>query len=213
MEWIQVLILSLGGIWVVVLSIIWIVYLSINVINETDNNLKPLVSTVIYLGILQLYFNVPIMGYIINNPSIVIIFTFLYLVVGAIWSAYKWITYILNWKKVYKKTKEYFFNLPENNNIAEDEVSENWKEERQITLSNGIMYDLRSIPSALNFKSKIIKWIVYWPFSMFLYLIIDLVRDVLEHLFNLIKSIYKKITLNILGDEIITEFKVKREDI
>ena len=90
-----------------------------------------------------------------------------YLPIGGAWSIFRWYRYNV------AKLKEWN-TLPDTD----------WRKQKK---------DSNPRPGVSAHKSRIIGWIVYWPWSVFWYALKDVLMRVFEHVFELLKSTYQKV--------------------
>jgi len=129
------------------------------------------VTLVITLGVLQFWQHVDILGFVQTHALEVAGGAVVYFAVGILWSIIKWYWYVGDEVNRVKDQR------------SANQSDESWKEELK-----------RRIPSPARYKDRIMRWIGYWPISVFWFVVHDLVMDVLNFLYNRFAGVYRKIT-------------------
>lgn len=56
-------------------------------------------------------------------------------------------------------------------------------------------------PKASDQKLRIISWMMYWPVSVFNYLVFDMIRELFDAIYKRVSKVYNKITDSVYGAE------------
>ncbi len=129
-----------------------------------------------------------------DNPNTTFFVLLSYLIVGIIWSGVKWFNLLKRERKKFdiKKT------------IMIKDQGRPWDELRE---DHDLLYKYFNcrcvkdiIPSADNNKGNIVRWMAYWPVSLFWAVVHDLLHDIFEFIYNLVANTYQKMANKIFAD-------------
>lgn len=167
-----------------------------------------LFSLVVFGLFLEYVFGYSIIEWTINNwYFFIFLYLPLYLIIGFVWSLYKWYLFVSWHNYQYNILLQKFLNRTgyDKNNLNEQQ-----KQEWRISLSNSgyvyldkmnyYMIDLlggnivvKYKPDALEYKDFIISWLLFWPMSIFNTYIMDLFNNIIDFIYNWIHYIYNNL--------------------
>lgn len=132
-----------------------------------------------------------VLGFFLVSPTIswpaVLIFSFVYILIGGAWSVFKWWKYVKNCIEKYKKK------------IIEINSSSRTGE----NLENNLKYaknDLENEITVNYYKNDIVCWIAFWPYSAFWDLSGNLISSLYDSLTNCYKNISNRALKNLAGE-------------
>lgn len=171
-----------------------------------ENRKLSTISFFSYFILLAVFSSIDMVGFVIRNPVLLLIFIASYFLCGIIWAFFKWNIYTseaLNKYNDYKK--EWLEKRGITGNTVPEELKKEWKHIAQIYAEslekvsgysnhygNKISeYTGEQIVNAIKPKVKenkgtIIFWLTYWPFNLCYYMFADVIADIWN-------SIYRKI--------------------
>lgn len=175
--------LVVGGVLFWGIMVLWLLLLWWS--TETDHGLLGFLSIVAYGCVLQWAFKVDVIGWILSHPSVTIAFLVFYLFVGAGWSFWRWYLFVKDQFEPYTKARAdwlvsknitNFSCIPEN---LKDEwgkyLKDSWERE-----------ELCTPPLVRDHKSRIMRWIGYWPINALTWAFNDMIR-------RFVKMVYEAI--------------------
>jgi len=122
-------------------------------------------------GVAWLGADLNVFAWIWENLADVVRFSLVYFFIGAIWSFVKWYFYLI-------KVRD-----------------------------RHVQYDVDKSPTrpessyARHNKARLMGWIAHWPFSMIGFFLGDMLRKVVEGIFNVLKGLYERV-----GDHVFKDF-------
>ena len=125
-----------------------------------------------------------------------------YFVFGTFWSITKWWFFVRARKATYDEYKAEFLKKHNINSITSDcksqfkEFMDNYRSGRRYW-ENELSWEK---PIAKDNKSRIMTWMVYWPWSMVWTLLNDPVKKMFKAIYNRIVVVFDKISDNIYSD-------------
>jgi hypothetical protein len=170
-----------GGGWFWVALVAWLVIVWL--LSENDMGFFGLVSTIGYCCLLQFVFHVNISGWMLANPWNLMLFLGSYFVAGSLWSFWRWFLFVRDKLEPYNKLKSDWFvdkGLTPVETIPE-ELKEEWVKfiEKDYSRKN-----LVRTPLVRENKSKIMRWIGYWPLSVVTWALNDMVRRFVRMIYD-----------------------------
>lgn len=197
-----------GGImfWVIVIAELVLLFIG----TKKNNSVFCLISIGVFLLFLNFMAKVNLITFVTEKPLAVGLIALVYIFFGCFWAMFKWYLFCKNKINQYDEVFERFLDkckLDPETKILNDEEKK---------LFNEYLLDNRYyLPSNLGIKPRIrdnkneaITWLAFWPISVIIYLLSDLVVDVFT---NLYKNVYKNIEGTLQG--IADSLWVKRHDI
>lgn len=150
---------------------------------------------VMFLFTSELIFKIPIWSTIITQPITVLGFFTLYICIGVGWSFPKWWFFVRKLRDEYVKELQSFLN---SRGFSELTMPEELK---QVWFSKeGRKWKEKIPPSAGDYKTKILSWMLYWPFSMTWTIIDEPFRKAFSRIFEGVRESYQKISNRIFSD-------------
>jgi len=140
----------------------------------------------IYLALLEIAFDSPVLKVITDNPLNTFLCFIGYFVIGTVWSFFKWYLTVNKYVNDYNDNKTEFrknLNSANDKTISEKEFDERWQR---------YPHKPRR-PHAKNEKSTISYWIGYWPISVVFFFFEDFFKKIIEHIMNVFRGVYTKI--------------------
>lgn len=119
-----------------------------------------------------------------------------YVGIGIAWSFVKWFSFLMSFRDKFRAAKAAWLA---NNYIAPGAVltSKQTKD-----FQDNLLYSLRTAPTALTNKSRIMSWMCFWPFSFIGTLLNDPIRRLFNFLFDHFKALYQKMADRIFRDDV-----------
>lgn len=156
-------------------------------------------ATLCVLGtllVLALFGNFNALNWLRDNPIRNTLIGFAaYFAIGAVWSVAKWWFFVRRKREEYDEMKRRFLDA---HKVSGDAVPNHLKSSWREHLDRSTGFGRRSPfpPRARDFKSKIIAWMTYWPWSMILTLVDDPIRKLFNAIFEAIQGAYQGISDN-----------------
>lgn len=155
-------------------------------------------SLLVYFSLLGMFGNFNLFKLIIDNPWNTCYCILGYLAIGATWSVYRW--YVIN-KNITNNYNEFIQDFLKTNAVS---AVENLSEQQKSSLKENLKYEaytaidgewrIKSAPTVADNKSLIISWMSFWPISILIYLLAEIVIDVFKNIFNKLKKFYQKVS-------------------
>jgi hypothetical protein len=155
---------------------------------------------IISMGVYTWLNKITVLPYLKEHYAFCLQFVGVYLLAGVIWSFTKWFLFLMKFRGKFREEKDKFlvhYKLPAGTSIP-DELREAFIREIRYVKVNG-QY-LHIVPSASDFKAKIIAWMAFWPCSMIGFVLNDPVRRLFNYIFLYLKGSYQKMADSILSD-------------
>jgi hypothetical protein len=123
-----------------------------------------------------------------------------YFVVGVIWSLAKWWFFVRQCRERYGKLRSTF--LKKRGYRRDGSIPETEREQWQEWLNGQLRYDrgYQLRPTVQQNKSRILTWMIYWPWSAVWTVLNDPVKRFFKFIFNQMKVVYQKIAYNAFKD-------------
>ena len=113
------------------------------------------------------------------NYTMVILYTLGYLLIGILWSAYKWFLYVIKYTKDYNRDSELSWK-----HAYEEKRNKVTLEEYKASEASKM-----HLPSSSNKIEEISMWILFWELSMLSYVFSDLIKDIISKLGGIYNAI------------------------
>lgn len=173
------------------------------------------------LGVVVFTFLLHISGLIDLKSWTILTFlanTLVFIAFGVMWSFAKWWFFILRRRDLLTSIRKSFVErldmkpdrIPAS--IAEPMPTEHketfrnyldaqgyWRTEHYSHCKQDVQ-TVSLIPSATEYKAKIVGWMVFWPWSAMWTLLNDPLRRIFNHIFKVLKSTYQKISEKVFGN-------------
>lgn len=123
-------------------------------------------------------------AFIVANSGIVVGCGLLFLIIGVLWSFFKWYRFV---KEAARKARERLqWEIDQYQSGCGYTYPVNTEEGRQQFLNN-------AKPWVSRYKARIAGWIVFWPLSMLWTVLTELLRDVFERIVEFFRGYYQRI--------------------
>ncbi len=172
-----------GGLafWIALLAWLVIVW----ALTENEHGFLGLLSTVAYGCLLQFGFKVDVFGWLLSHPIPLLILAALYFFIGVPWACWRWYLLVKDALEPYIKMKtEWLISKGES---TFDAIPEGLKEDWVKYVENDWQRKaLCKTPLVRDNKSKIMRWIGYWPLSAITWAFNDMIRRFVKMIYNYI---------------------------
>jgi hypothetical protein len=170
---------------------------------EYENGVGATISLVIFACCLQWLGDVDLLGFVFGNPLQLFICVASYFLIGAIWGTVKWWIFCRDRLEEYRELKEEFLiskGLPAGTKVMPQEHKAAWKEklERFTDYGRG-GGTLAEAPRVKKNKSRIMRWMSFWPVSMIWSIINDFVKRIFKSIYYKIAGYLQHIADNMFG--------------
>jgi hypothetical protein len=182
----------------------WLVILFLSVRFET--NVLGVVSSFIYLCILQYLYKIDIVGIVLHHPIHLLGILLLYFVIGGGWSLFRWYLFVRDKVRQYLDMRNKWLQSKGQTQFKfiPDELKEEWTKYLDERYVGDGRKDLTKPPLVRDHKYKIMGWIGWWPISAGLWMLEDLVkgitRSVYEYIHDWLQSISNRMFASIRQD-------------
>lgn len=149
---------------------------------------------VVTLILIQFWCKINVWEYFCEHWGQLLLWTLAYLPIGVIWSFSKWFIFLRVVKLKYQDKLERFSQLRSLTTLEAVETKE-WKE--FLTLYANI--DIRK-PKVEDHKEDIIRWVIYWPFSIATTIVGDFIKHLVKEIYAKVSHLYSKMVEKVLGD-------------
>lgn len=157
--------------FVVVWIVVAILTLLLFIAAANDSFAAAFWFSVIGLAVLQLVTAANPWGWVADNPKTFLACAAAYIPIGIGWSLFRWL----------KLLKSSAVNiLKDKDSFTPNAYYASWE-----------VFVAKRFPNASKNKDRIICWIVYWPFSVLAYLLLDFLREFGNWIYDKISGIYK----------------------
>lgn len=162
---------------------------------QKENGIGVIISVVGFCAILQFLCRVNLIGELQVNKFYALPIMCAYLLLGVGWAVFMWTKYINNRIEKHDEHLAKFVErnkLPADATILPNELRKDWacfvNDEVDIT-----GHKLTEIPLVRWHKSRIIKWMGMWPFSLTLFLFKDMVTELFKIMYGHISAFLQEI--------------------
>jgi len=186
----------LGGLGFWLALVVWFIVLWALV--ENDHGFFGLISIIAYGCLLQFGFNVDVLHWVLGHWMPLLVFLGFYFVIGAGWTFFRWYLFNKDQREPYDTMKaEWLAGKNETNfavipNHLKDEwakyIAGDWQREQMC-----------KIPLVREHKSKIMRWIGYWPISAITWAFNDMIRRLVRTIYNYIHDWLQSIANNVFA--------------
>jgi hypothetical protein len=193
-----------GGVaWWFIMAV-WVVVLWFFV--ETEHGLLGLLSTAIYLALLQWGFHVDVLYWFVHHLGHIFVGIGFYAALGAAWAFWRWYLFAHEQLEPYFKMRSEWLSSKGQSNL--DYIPEDLKEEWVKYLEEDKTYgysntpsrkSLCSTPKVMKYKTKIMRWIGYWPISVLSWIFNDMVRAMVKMVYTSIADRLQAIAHNVFA--------------
>jgi hypothetical protein len=174
---------------------------------EYENGFGATASLLIFGAALQWCGDVDLIGFAFGNPLRLAIVVAAYFLLGGVWGTIKWWIYAKDRLEEYEELRDEFLrdkNLPTGTAVPV-EFRKEWKErlERRRGYREG--RTLAEAPTARDNKSRIMRWMSFWPISMLWSFLDDFIKRVFKTIYHRISSFLQRISDNIFAKSTASE--------
>jgi hypothetical protein len=171
MNWPEIFIVGSFWFWVLLLaeSIVLIILL------EWGRGTIATLTFLATLFALQFLGDVKILGYVVEHPWTIALGAIGYFAVGTCWSVVKWWFYVREQRTLYDELRSAFLRVHgfERQSAMPEELQSTWRECLAAAESRRKL-DVR--PLVARHKAHVVRWMSYWPWSLFWTVLKDPVR-------------------------------------
>lgn len=157
----------------------------------------PMIATALAL---DWVFSLSIFKSVVENPILALELFLTYVGIGVAWSFPKWWFYVRKIKNQYVAALEEFKlhkGIPSGQKLTDAEVdhfySSVWYDSRQR------WFDVIPVQVSKN-KEKVLSWMISWPLSLFLTMMDEPLKKLFGIIFEMVKSVYQKISDVVFSD-------------
>lgn len=146
-------------------------------------------------GILKFFGDFNILSYVLTNPLAFAGWVGAYLGAGVAWSFGKWFFYLNNCKDKIKDIRGEFMRAHGklSSDVMSPELKLLWAEKCEDRHGYGNALSIKP-PQARDHKSRIMTWMMYWPWSMVWTVLSDPIKKIFKRLFNALHDTYQAIS-------------------
>lgn len=186
--------LVLGGVVFWLLLAVWIVALFVSV-EYFERGWAAFACTVAYLAALYFGFHVDVLHILVHHPILILVGMALYFPIGGAWAFFRWYMFVHAQLDKYIEFKTQW--LISKGQTSFDDIPDSLKEEWAKYLDgvdkNSYIADLRrkdivKPPLVREHKSKLLRWIGYWPISVISWAFNDMVRGFCKMIYSSIAN-------------------------
>lgn len=173
----------IGGLafWIALAA--WLVILWVLV--ENDHGFAGLISIVAYGLLLQFGFKVDVGSFVLGHPIPLIVFAVFYFFLGSGWSFWRWYLFVKDQLEPYIQMKTDW--LIKNGETTFTSIPDHLKEEWVKYIEDDWKRkEMCQTPLVRDHKSKIMRWIGYWPISAVTWAFNDMIRRFVKIIYNYI---------------------------
>ena len=189
---------------------VWLV--AVWALTEKEHGFLGLLSTVAYCLVLQFVFKVDVAGWLLAHPVPIIIFACIYFFVGAGWSFWRWYLFVKDQLEPYVQMKtDWLVSKGETTfHTIPDHLKDEWA---KYVENDWYRKEKCQTPLVRDHKSKIMRWIGYWPISAISWAFNDMIRRFVKMIYNRIhdwlQSVANRVFATVKND-LPTDFKYTR---
>jgi hypothetical protein len=187
-----------GSFWFWVLVIAELVLLFL--FTEYENGFAATASIVAFLVVLQFLGKVDIFGFVLTKPYMLVPVVVPYLLIAVCWGVFKWRRLVKDKLKQHDELFAEFLidcNLHANTTVLPLEYRPAWKKKVEGTRNYKTGQTVADTPLVKRHKSRIVRWMALWPFSVALYFFKDMVTEVFVALYMRLATFLQRIADNI----------------
>ena len=190
MPWHEIFIVGSLWFWVLIAAEILVVLILL----EWDRGTVATLTFVATLLLLQFLGDVNIFGYVVENPTTVIVGAVAYFALGTGWAIARWWFYVREQRAWYDELRSAFlrFHHLEADSAMPEELQQQWQ--NCVGLAKRGHRQLSVRPLAARHKSDILRWMSYWPWSCFWTVLKDPVRETFLAIYQQIAEYLQQIS-------------------
>jgi hypothetical protein len=164
---------------------------------EYENGKAATVVAVIFALAMTLFSDFKPIEWLTLNWKSLIWYAAAYVGIGILWGVIKWRFYVMNRVDRYDDLKAKFLD---DNNIKEKNIPDEYKKQWAAHCRNEFGYGFRIPMQVSHYKSTIIMWMSYWPFSGFWTLLNDPVKRIFRFCYRHMAGGLQKISDHAFAD-------------
>lgn len=187
---------AFGTLWFWLIVAFAVISIIISV--ENDSSGFSILSLLGLFAFLDFVAKIPLISYLLHHPVLVLLLIVLYIGVGVGWSVTKWYFFLRKYLIKLKEEQQKYLDDRSIKNI-EDATAEQ-RETFNYRTKSSDYYN----PKVSRYKSTIIFWMSYWPFSVIGTLLNDFFRKIFHHLYGKIAA-----SLQRMSDKVFSGVKVE----
>lgn len=176
---------------------------------EWENGFGATISLVVFAAMLQWCGDTNIIGFVFGNPLRLMAVVAAYFLLGGVWGTVKWWIFARDRLEEYEELRDDFLrnkNLP-SGTVVPQEFRREWKEklERNRGSYRHGGRTLAEAPRARDNKSRIMRWMSFWPVSMLWSFLDDFVKRVFRTIYQRIHNFLQRIADNMWAKSTVAE--------
>lgn len=173
---------------------------------EYENGFGATASLLIFGAALQWCGDVDLIGFAFGNPLRLVAVVAAYFLLGGFWGTIKWRIFAKDRLEAYEELRDEFLSdkhIPTGTAVPV-EFRKQWKERLERRRSSGGR-TLAEAPSARDNKSRIMRWMSFWPVSMLWSFLDDFIKRIFKAIYHRISSFLQRISDNIFAKSTASE--------
>lgn len=196
--WIPIFVVGSFWFWLLLLLSFIVLVLCV----EWEAPFKAFGAILVTVGLLVLFGTLDPFDWIANHPGQVIGSIVGYFLLGTVWSLVKWWMYVGQRKEYYEDIKiEWLKEKGIKESVVPEELRDDWVKYLKNKSWRRSFEDYTWIPpQALQYKSKIMIWMAYWPWSMFWSLFDDVIRKIFSTIYAKLANTFQRISVKVYGN-------------
>jgi hypothetical protein len=167
---------------------------------EYENGFAATASIVAFLAALQFLGGVNVIGFALAKPHYLVPLVAPYLLLAVAWGIFKWRKLVKDRLRQHDELFAEFLrdcNLPPTTTLLPVEYRVAWKKKVDRTEDYKTGQTVADVPLAKQHKSRIVRWMALWPFSVALYFFKDMVTEIFLALYTRLATFLQRIADNI----------------
>jgi hypothetical protein len=193
------------GFWLLTIGVV----IALMVLVEFEKNFISLCLVAATAALLYFGGNSDAFRWFVDHPLQVGLAILGYILAGSAWSIVKWFLFVVEKKEKFLEFKAHYLNThPEGiegfKKMFNDNTVSVYDTDRQAHFSIRKAY---GIPEPRDYKSRIVGWMGWWPWSLLNAILFDFFKKVFQHIYNVLTELYRSIAKKVYGD--ITDDLVK----
>lgn len=162
---------------------------------ETDSPFWAAFTVATYFGALALFGDFNALTWMQAHPWKFLQYVVGFFVVGTVWSVAKWWFYVRERRDDFNQMKLGFIKRHELGLKVTEPIPED-----KLAAYGDWMSVLRGRPDPSAHKSRIMVWMMYWPWSMLWTLVNDPIKKLFKAIYRRIEGVYDRISDSLFGD-------------
>lgn len=150
------------------------------IFTEYENGWAALVSFAVFCGALQWLGEVDLIKLVKSHPLVLGSLVISYLLIGLVWVIFKWRKLVKDQLRSYDEMYYKFLDdnrLSHDTTVLPDELLSQWERKIQNTNNYRTGRTIADVPLIRHNKARACKWFSLWPFSMSIYFLKDMMRE------------------------------------